>query len=192
MKTHPYTRFLGVICLGALASCANPPEPSQTTRMAVSASLRPDSSLSGRIHQEVNAYRRSRGARELQRHAGLDRLAQQHCEYLRRNRGTFSLHGKNVSHFGFEGRAFVARERLNMASVSENVAAANHPGATDRAATLIGLWKGSKDHHKNMIDDWTQTGIGVVVDSDGMVFATQLFATVNSSQMSMRDRFNQF
>ena len=101
------------------------------------------------------------------------------------------MHGKNVSHFGFEGRALIARERFHMEGVSENVAAANYPGA-DRASTIIGLWKGSKDHHKNMIDDWSQTGIGVVVDSDGMVFATQLFATVSNSQMSMRDRFNQF
>ena len=191
MKTYPYTRFLAVICLGTLASCANPPESSQTTRLPVSASLRPDSSLSSRIHQDVNSYRRSRGERELQRHPGLDRLAQQHCEYLRRNRGTFSVYGKNVSHYGFEGRALVARERFNMASVSENVAAANHPGA-DRSSTLINLWKGSKDHHKNMTDDWTLTGIGAVVDSDGMVFATQLFATEDHSQMSMRDRFNQF
>ena len=44
---------------------------------------------------------------------------------------------------------------------------------------LIELWKDSKDHHKNMLDDWTHTGIGVVVDSDGMVFATQIFSTVS-------------
>lgn len=188
MKTSPYTRILAVICTAALAACANPPEP---TRMPVSASVRPGSSITTRLYQEVNAYRRSKGRSELQRHAGLDRLAQEHCEYLRQHRGTFSLNGKNVSHFGFEGRTLIARERYQMGNISENVAASSKvPGSTTQR--LLSLWIGSKDHHRNMLDDWTQTGVGVVVDSDGMVFATQLFATVNSSQMSTRDRFNRF
>ena len=188
MKTHPSTRLLAVICFGALASCATPPAP---TRMPVSASLRPQPSVSNRLFQEINAYRRSRGARELQRHAGLDRLAQQHCEYLRQHRGQFSIYGTNVSHLGFDGRALIARERYQMQSVSENVAAARKPGA-DPAPLLIDLWKNSKDHHQNMIDDWTHTGIAVVVDSDGMAFATQIFSTLGNFQMSARERFNRF
>ena len=190
MKTRPYTRILAVAFTVALASCASPPQPA-TTRMPVSASLRPDSSITGRLHQEVNAYRRSQGETTLQRHAGLDSLAQAHCEYLRQHRGTFSLNGKNVSHFGFEGRSLMARERYQMASVSENVAASSKvPGSSTQR--IVALWKGSKDHHKNMLDDWTHTGVGVVVDSDGMVFATQLFSTENLSQMSVRERFNRF
>lgn len=189
MKTHPYTRNLVAACALALASCASPPQP--TTRMPVAASLRPDGSITSRLSQEVNAYRRSQGKSELQRHAGLDRLAQNHCEYLRQHRGTFSLNGKNVSHFGFEGRSLMARERYQMGSVSENVAASSkvQGSSTQR---MLELWKGSKDHHKNMLDDWTATGIGVVVDSDGMIFATQLFATENLTQESVRDRFNRF
>ncbi len=188
MKTSPHTRILAMICTAALASCVNPPEP---TRMPVSASLRPDASITNRLHQEINAYRRSQGRNSLQRHAGLDRLAQEHCEYLRSHRGTFSLNGKNVSHFGFESRALMARERYQMAGVSENVAATSKvSGSTTQR--LVSLWKGSKDHHKNMLNDWTHTGAGVVVDSDGMVFSTQIFATVNPSQMSVRERFNRF
>jgi uncharacterized protein YkwD len=188
MKTKSYTRILVVAVAGALASCASPPEP---TKMPVSASIRPDSSLTSRLHQEINSYRRSQGRPELQRHAGLERLAQEHCEYLRKHRGTFKLNGRNVSHFGFEGRALIARERYQMENISENVAAANHPGA-NMSNVILNLWKNSKDHHKNMLDDWTCTGVGVVVDSDGMVFATQLFSTVSMSQMSSRERFNRF
>jgi uncharacterized protein YkwD len=188
MKTKTITRLVGVTCAAALASCASPPE---STRMPVSASFQPQNSTSSQLFQEVNAYRRSKGADDLQRHHGLDRLAQEHCEYLRKHRGSFSLSGRNVSHIGFEGRALVARSHYQMENVSENVAAANHPGAS-ATTTLIGLWKGSKDHHKNMCDDWTHTGIGVVKDSDGMVFATQLFSTVSYSQLSTRERFNRF
>ncbi|MEO5913521.1 MAG: CAP domain-containing protein [Luteolibacter sp.] len=159
--------------------------------MPVSASLHPDSSLSGQVFQEVNSYRRSHGASDLERHTGLDRLAQEHCEYLRTHRGQFGIYGKNVSHVGFEGRTLIARERYQMQSVSENVAAANHPGK-GAAATLVKLWSESKDHEYNMRSEWTHTGIGVVVDSDGMVFSTQIFATVSNFQMTTRNRFNSF
>jgi uncharacterized protein YkwD len=160
--------------------------------MPVSVSSRPDSSLSGKTFQEINAFRRSHGKGTLQRHSGLDRLAQQHSEYLRAHRGTFSLKGRNVSHIGFEGRALVARERFHMENVSENVASANSPGA-NYSSLLVKLWDGSKDHKKNMLDSWSHSGIGIVVDSDGTVFATQLFATLNgASQLSTRERFNSF
>lgn len=188
MKTYPYLKVIAVACVGALASCATIPE---TTRMPVSASLRPDSSLAGRLLTEVNSYRRSLGRSDLQRHAGLDRLAQEHSEYLRQHRGQFQIYGKNVSHFGFEGRAMAARERYQMISVSENVAAASNPGSNP-APALVKLWVNSKDHEYNMRSQWTHTGIGVVKDSDGMVFATQLFSTVSYSQLATRDRFSRF
>lgn len=189
MKTTT-TRVIAVLGAVALASCSHQPPP-ETQKIPVSATLRPDRSVSGRVFDEVNAYRSSQGARPLQRHAGLDRLAQQHCEYLRKHRGTFELSGRNVSHFGFEGRCLAARQMYQMENISENVAAANHPGGAP-AKVLVGLWKGSKDHHKNMLDDWTHSGIGVVIDSDGTVFSTQLFSTVSYSQMMTRERFNRF
>ena len=188
MKTYLSIKMIAVVCVASLPSCAPPQQP---TKMHVSASIRPDPSLSGQVFQRVNSYRRSVGASTLQRHAGLDRLAQQHSEYLRQHRGTFKLHGKNVSHFGFEGRALAAREHYQMQSVSENVATANHPGQNP-APVLVKLWRGSKNHDSNMRQSWTHTGVGVVVDSDGMVFATQLFATVSSSKLATRERFNRF
>ena len=188
MNTSTYIHLLATASALALVACAHTP---QSTRLPVSATVSPKKSTTGSLFNDVNAYRRSQGKAELQRHGGLDRLAQEHSEYLRRNRGSFKLNGRNVSHFGFEGRALVARERYQMENVSENVAAALNPGSTD-AATLLNLWKNSKDHHKNMLDSWTHSGMGVVVDSDGMVFATQLFSTVSMSQMSVRERFNRF
>lgn len=188
MKTHPSTLIIAAACAILATSCASPPTP---TRIPVSAPLRPNASVSEKLFKEINDYRRSVGARELQRHAGLDRLAQEHCEYLRAHRGTFSLNGKNVSHIGFDGRALIARERYQMEGVSENVAAAKYPGQSP-TAVIITLWKNSKDHHENMIDSWTHSGIGVVEDSDGMYFATQIFSTVSSAPMSNRERFSRF
>ncbi|MCH1922869.1 CAP domain-containing protein, partial [Shewanella sp. A3A] len=78
----------------------------------------------GTIHSQVNSYRQSKGREVLQRHAGLDRMAQQHSEFMRRNRGTFS--GKNaaanISHYGFEERALNAQRTMKMSNVAENIA----------------------------------------------------------------------
>jgi len=188
MKTNPHTQIICLICAVALASCANQTEPGKTTG---SASISTDNSASGQVYQAVNSYRVSQGKRPLQRHAGLDRLALLHCEYLRKNRGTFKLYGSNVSHMGFDGRTAIARQRYQMENISENVAAANHPGKAIGPA-IVQLWKNSNDHHKNMVDSWTHTGVGVVVDSDGTAFVTELFSTMGSSQLSVRNRFTRF
>jgi uncharacterized protein YkwD len=180
--------LVGLLCAAALSACTSSPE---STRMPVSATLRPDNSMTGRVFEEVNSYRLNKGAGTLQRHPGLDRLAQKHSEYLRQNRGSFSLHGRNVSHHGFDGRALVARQSYDMLNVSENVAAAYQPGAS-APEVLVELWRNSKDHHNNMLENWTHSGMGVVVDSDGMVFATQIFATKSYSQMALRERMNSF
>lgn len=177
-----------VVCAGTLASCAHPPE---IEARSVAGAARPDLSVSGQIFDAVNAYRRSHGAGNLQRHSGLDRLAQAHCDYLRKNRGKFGIYGKNVSHFGSEGRALVAREAYHMQSCSENVAATG-PAEKNKASALMNLWTSSKDHEKCILNSWTHTGIGTVVDNDGTVFSTEIFATVSNSQMVNRQRFSGF
>lgn len=188
MKTQLFSFLLAVVGAACLMSCANKPAP---ITMPVSQTYETDSSLATQVFQQVNAFRAQQGATSLPRHAGLDRLAQKHCEYLRQHRGTFSLYGKNVSHIGFEGRALFARESYHMDNLGENVAAAKRSGANP-AATLVGLWKDSKEHRHNMLNNWTCSGIAVVVDSDGMMFSTQLFATMNHNPLDRRARFSRF
>jgi uncharacterized protein YkwD len=147
--------------------------------------------LAENIHSQVNAYRKSLGKPVLQRHAGLDRLAQLHAEFMRRNRGKF---GKgtagNITHLGFEGRTLMAQRGMGISDVGENVGTCR--GTTRPANTLVDAWTKSKGHQMNLKGGWTQTGIGVVVDDDGTVFATQLFGNVNKSHMSMVNRMRAF
>lgn len=170
----------------ALASCATP--TGQTSAPGCS------SPLSAQVFQDVNAYRLQRGAGSLRRNAGLDRLALNHCEYLRKNRGTFNLYGKNVSHDGAEGRSLVAMQRFNMLSTSEIVASTLSTGSdAGTARALVILWQNSRDHESSMRDkSWTDTGVATVVDADGRVFATQLFGTASHSQLTTRNRFSGF
>lgn len=188
MNNYPSIHLLAMVCVAALASCTNTPAP---TTAPASAPLRAGASSATDMFQAVNAYRRSQGAKELQRHAGLDSLARKHCEYLRQHRGTFTLHGKNVSHIGFEGRTLVAREIYHMPNLSENVAAASNAGSNP-VPSLIALMKNSTNDRKNLVDDWTHVGVGVVVDPNGLAFSTVLFSTLSLSQMSTRQRFNGF
>jgi uncharacterized protein YkwD len=140
---------------------------------------------------QVNAYRASKGKPALPRHAGLDRMAQQHSEFMRLNRGKFGGASGNLTHYGFEERALKAQRTMNMTTVGENVATCS--GSYGSAAdTLFKAWKGSSAHEKNIRGSWNATGIGVVVDKDGTVFATQLFATESHSPMAMTDRMRQF
>lgn len=188
MKTYNLTIIMSLVGLCVLPSCSNQPK-SETLK--VSATFSSDSSLSGRIHQEVNNYRVSKGAKSIPRHAGLDRLAQQHCIFLSQNRGKFGLYGKNVSHYGFEGRAIVAREKYQMGNVSENVAATSSGGSRS-ASSFVRLWTNSRDHEHNMRNKWDCTGVGSIVLADGTTIATQLFATHNPSHLTLTERFREF
>ncbi len=177
-----------------LASCG-PQLSSTSVPMSTSAPVsisRSDGSLAGTIHSGVNSYRVSSGREALNRHSGLDRLAQQHSEFMRQNRGKFQLSkSANISHYGFSERALAAQRMMNMSNVAENVATCS--GTGNRAAsTLVNAWIKSSGHKKNLQGKWDATGIGVVVDSDGTVFATQIFASENHSHMAMTDRMRQF
>jgi len=190
MKYVKIPAVVAFLCFTVLASCA--PEASVApTKIPVSTSAaRNSGSLSNRILQEVNAYRATTGAKPLSRNPGLDRLAQEHCEFLRQHRGTFKVHGSNVSHEGFESRTLMARRYYNISQLGENVAAVGG-GANNAPANMVKLWAASPSHNFAMKGkNWTETGVGVVVDSDGMVFATQLFGLAGMPQTSYRDGFN--
>lgn len=188
MKTTSllYGLVAGVTVL--LASCASDLD---TTRIPMSAAPTPsDSSVAGKLRQCITQYRQSIGKSQIPRHAALDQMAMDHCRFMAKNRGKFSLGSDNISHYGFEERSLLAQRRFGMASVAENVAGGVIQG--DIPSQLTKAWTSSKTHAYNLEQNWDATGIGVYVADDGMVYATQIFATKTNSQMQMVDRFRQF
>ena len=176
---------LTVAWAGALVSCM----PAVTTDLPVSKPAPQDAALAAAVYQESNTYRRNHGAGNLQRHAALDHLAQQHSEFLRKNRGKFAIYGANVSHYGFESRALAAERFYHLSQVGENVATTSRQGP-GTAAQLVALWANSPNHEANLRRGGTYTGIGVVKDGDGMVFATQMFGSYRAPMQ--RDLLNSF
>ena len=185
MKTNPCSLAAVALSGVLLASCAPPPTINKVPMSATSSS---DKSLTSRLFTEINAYRASNGVKPLVRNPGLDRMAQQHCEFLRQNRGRFRIQGTNVSHDGFEGRCLIARQMFNMPTMGENVAALHSTSSSE----LVKAWANSRGHNFTMTADWQQTGIGILVDHDGLVFATQLFGTPSNSQMAFSQRLTSF
>ena len=169
-----------VIPVFAMSSCA----PQATVSAApVSAA---DSSATTALFNQVNAYRASKGLAALKRHPGLDRLAQGHSEFMRKNRGHFKLDGKNVSHDGFEARSMIAREKYQIPGIQENVAAG------PKGTSIFQAWRSSSIHEKVIRAQWTVTGIGVVVDGDGHIFATQIYGNPVASSLLLQNRFGGF
>ena len=156
------------------------------------AATSPNAALADAVTGSVNSYRLTHGASELKRHAGLDLLARNHSNYMRANRGKFTPNETNATHLGFEGRAMVARRHYYFTNSTETVAAVAKSTSDARSASkLLTLWKESPQDEKAMTNkDWTHTGIGTVTDSDGTVFATQIYGTENLFHGARRERFN--
>lgn len=181
MKSSPYLKLSAIVLAGLLASCSSPSP--DLTRVPVSLTRGSDSSLNGKIFDGVNIYRAAKGKSILKRHAGLDAIAQKHCEYLAKNCGSS---GMNIGHIGFEGRALVARQAYDITSIGENVASST----TKSADRLVDLWKSSKTHDHNMCSDWTYAGIGTAFTSDGMVISTQVFGgSENHGYLESKNRY---
>lgn len=180
MKTSPYNQLIAVMCASLMVSCSSPSTPA-VTRVPVSASISKSSNLSGDVFNSVNSYRAQNGKSSLERHAGLDQLAQEHCDYLAKNCGGS---GTNISHVGFRKRAFNAHRYFSIPSVGENVVSSS----TKSASHLLNLWISSKTHEKNMRGSWKYTGIGTATTPDGMVISTQLFGSAEfNTDLDARD-----
>lgn len=203
MKVNQLSHLLVAGAALFLASCASDLDVTPTkTKVSMSSSqtsaagVAPSKSTGSKsrlvkdLDSSIDNYRRSIGKKPIPRHRGLDRLAQDHCEFMARNKGKFTLGSEIISHYGFEERAFLAEQRYGMASLAENVAGGVIEG--DVSSQLVQAWRNSSDHNYNLKQDWNATGIGVHVAPDGTVYATQIFGLQSMSQMALTDRFRQF
>ena len=160
-----------VVGLAALNSCSSSPWPTPEPKPSATAL-----ELSNQVFREINRYRSSKGLPALKRHQGLDELALAHSQNLLKRRGTSWVHGKNVNHIGSELRAESAGKCFQMEEYGENVAAIlSRP--KQPSTHLLLMWKTSYYHNQTMLDDWTHSGISVLIDDDGAIFATQIFTS---------------
>lgn len=172
--------FRAIACCAVLASCG----PSINTNVASHPVSAKERDLADQILAQAEGYRKAKGSAPLQRNMALDRMATEHSQFLMANRGKFRVYGPNISHFGVENRAMSARYVYGMDQISENVVSAPMQGPST-ASYLVGLWKESPSHDFNLRHTWTNTGVGVAIDSDGTAFVTQLFGSQSRGQSHM-------
>jgi uncharacterized protein YkwD len=120
------------------------------------------------VFSEVNRLRVEMGMESLKKNLKLQSAAREHsCEMARL--GYFS-------HDDFQGRNLkqrLAPLKLNWQSIAENIAKCQDSAP---ARTAVDGWFHSPGHKRNMLNpDFTETGIGAIVNSDGEVSFCQIF-----------------
>lgn len=119
----------------------------------------------------INAERKAKGLAPLVTSPELSRLAEAYSRDM--------VERRYFSHVNPEGKDPQARvDALSLKgwinSVGENVG--QQPGGNDVSVRMVHDWMGSARHRDNILDrGYTETGIGVWVDSRGMVYFTQVF-----------------
>ena len=113
------------------------------------------------IHQLINQHRQSQGLSPLNRNNQLDNIARQHSQR--------QLSQNSLSHDGIESRIQSAQCQY----FGENVAMNNYGNISQ---TAVSGWLRSSGHRKNIFTpDFTNTGIGVRIDNQGVAWITQNF-----------------
>jgi uncharacterized protein YkwD len=124
------------------------------------------SDLVGRVHREVNEFRRVHGLKPLTLDPRISAQAREHSADMVRK-------GKTISHSGFNQRLQEIGKKIPYRAAAENVAASvNYKNPAQMA---VEGWKNSPGHRKNMLGDFSLTGIGIAQSKDGGYFFTQIF-----------------
>lgn len=118
------------------------------------------------VHDQVNAYRESLGLPALEVDPFLGELARAHSDDMAAGRVPFG-------HEGFEDRATLILAE-GATTAGENVAF--NGGFADPNTEAVQGWIGSPPHEENMAGDFTHSGVGIVLDDDGMSWFTHLFS----------------
>ena len=117
------------------------------------------------IHQQVNEFRRTHGRRPLTLHPLISAEAKKHSIDMART--------GDVSLSGFDERLNEIRKTIPFRAAAENIAASI--GDKNPAREAVEGWKKSPRHRKNMLGDFSLTGIGVAPSEQGRYFFTQIF-----------------
>jgi uncharacterized protein YkwD len=118
------------------------------------------------VHRLVNEFRQEQGLKPLTLDPIISAEAREHSAALARN-------GGSISHRGFKQRLEDIRKRIPYRAAAENVAL--NVGYDNPARAAVEGWKKSPEHRKNMLGDFSLTGIGVAQDTGGGYFFTQIF-----------------
>ena len=116
------------------------------------------------ILKYTNQFRKSKGLPALIMRDDLNAVARRHSIDMARGHSGFG-------HTGYDQRELQVQKLIKpFYAMAENVAY----GATS-GKQIVSLWKNSSGHRRNMLGNYTYTGIGTSRDKHGIIYYTQIF-----------------
>ena len=128
-----------------------------------------DSSMSAfesKAFNLVNEYRATKGLSPLSLDTEISNVSRGHSANMSNGSVAFG-------HDGFTERGTVLQASVGWAGIAENVA--YNGGFDDPATVAVNGWIGSPGHEVNMTGNYTKTGMGVAISSNGSYYFTQIF-----------------
>lgn len=118
------------------------------------------------VHQQINEYRSSKGLSPLKLNDEINAIARQHSKNMADNKVP-------LGHNGSSYRYNKISKLVDYRGAAENVAYnQNHQNP---AKSAVRGWIKSSGHHRNIVDKYQITGIGIAKNSKGEYYFTQLF-----------------
>ena len=155
--------------ISAATGQENPPVTATPTKRAYNNPQSTSTAVLTRLELDtynlVNKYRQSRNLPPLEIDPAISAQAKAHSEKMARNR--------NMSHDGFHERADSISQTIVYRKAAENVAYNMGYGQPDLVA--VQGWIESPGHQQNMTGQYDLTGIGIVQNSKGEYYFTQIF-----------------
>jgi uncharacterized protein YkwD len=139
--------------------------PASSTFDPPSAATSDQEKIVERVNQLVNEFRKEQGLAPLVVSPFISAEARQHSIDMSRD--------GRISHNGFKQRVGKIQQKIPYRSAGENVAV--NLGYKDPARAAVAGWKKSPDHRKNMLGNFSLTGIGIARGKNGSYFFTQIF-----------------
>jgi uncharacterized protein YkwD len=118
------------------------------------------------VHRLVNDFRQEQGLEPLTLDPRISAEAREHSAEMARS-------GGRISHRGFNRRLQDIGTKIPYRAAAENVAV--NVGYDNPARAAVEGWKKSSEHRKNMLGDFSLTGIGIAQSQAGGYFFTQIF-----------------
>jgi uncharacterized protein YkwD len=140
-----------------------------------------DQTLQEEVLIHINNYRQHHGLSKLIMDNRLVREAKQHSLDM-------AIHKMPFGHKDFEHRI----ARLHTQIKHSNAAAENVAYNYKDAPTVVEQWLHSPGHKRNIVGNYTMTGIGVARDHKGRIYYTQIFLRrdeKNKKQVLVRHPF---
>lgn len=132
--------------------------------------------LEKQLIELINVERQKNERKPLKECSALTKVARKHSQNMADKKVSFG-------HDGFDER-FDEVKNLKVRKFGENVAYSYN--VKNHLQTAVTGWMNSKGHRENILDDFSETGIGIAFDKKGTFYVTQLFATRSKNHLSSK------